>query len=185
MARRPGTTDGATACSICRPLPCPHPATGSRPFPPFGRTTLMLPISPRPCGSPPSEIGPFPFVRAVGCGHRTAEVLTPTMRPALDSSGPAVTALASMLWFYGVMRVEAAVADVITGVMPGAALGGLAWLCGEMEAGAPYSATPASWWPLLPSRPEGIRHGAPPTGHAPPRKNGVSQEPDGADAGGT
>jgi len=57
--------------------------------------------------------------------------LTPAMLLALAYYGLAVTALAYILWFYGVMRVEAALAGVVTGVMPVAALGCAVWLCGE------------------------------------------------------
>ncbi|MYL82189.1 EamA family transporter [Desulfovibrio aerotolerans] len=45
--------------------------------------------------------------------------------------GLGVTAAAYMLWFYGVMRVDAATAGVTTGVMPVAALGCAALWCGE------------------------------------------------------
>lgn len=57
--------------------------------------------------------------------------LTPAMLWAVAYYGLAVTALAYILWFYGVTRVEAAVAGVATGIMPVAALGCAAWLCGE------------------------------------------------------
>ncbi|MHC1789329.1 DMT family transporter [Solidesulfovibrio sp.] len=45
--------------------------------------------------------------------------------------GLGVTAAAYMLWFYGVVRVDAATAGVATGVMPVAALGCAALWCGE------------------------------------------------------
>ena len=45
--------------------------------------------------------------------------------------GLGVTAAAYMLWFYGVMRVDAATAGVTTGVMHVAALGCAALWCGE------------------------------------------------------
>lgn len=60
-----------------------------------------------------------------------ATTLTPTMLCALAYYGVAVTAIAYILWFYGVMRVEASVAGVATGIMPVAALGCAVWLCGE------------------------------------------------------
>lgn len=58
-------------------------------------------------------------------------VLTPARLGALAYYGLGVTAVAYILWFYGVVRVEAALAGVVTGVMPVAALAGTAWLCGE------------------------------------------------------
>ena len=45
--------------------------------------------------------------------------------------GLGVTAAAYMLWFYGVVRVDAATAGVATGIMPVAALGFAALVCGE------------------------------------------------------
>lgn len=59
-------------------------------------------------------------------------LLTPGMLGALVYYGLGVTAVAYMLWFYGVVRVEAALAGAVTGVMPVAALGFAAWLCGEV-----------------------------------------------------
>jgi len=57
--------------------------------------------------------------------------LTPAMLFALAYYGLAVTAIAYMLWFYGVVRVEAVLAGAVTGIMPVAALGCAAWFCGE------------------------------------------------------
>lgn len=58
--------------------------------------------------------------------------LSPAMLAALAYYGLGVTALAYMLWFYGVVRVDAALAGVITGVMPVSALACAVWLCGEV-----------------------------------------------------
>lgn len=58
-------------------------------------------------------------------------VLTPARWAALTYYGVGVTAVAYLLWFYGVVRVEAALAGAMTGIMPMAALGCAAWLCGE------------------------------------------------------
>ncbi|UJX40813.1 DMT family transporter [Desulfovibrio sp. JY] len=57
--------------------------------------------------------------------------MTPWAMAELAYYGLGVTAAAYMLWFYGVVRVEAATAGVVTGVMPVAALAFAAWLCGE------------------------------------------------------
>lgn len=60
-----------------------------------------------------------------------ARMLTPTALAALAYYGLGVTAAAYMLWFYGVVRVDAATAGVATGIMPVAALVFAAGLCGE------------------------------------------------------
>jgi drug/metabolite transporter (DMT)-like permease len=65
--------------------------------------------------------------------------LTPARLAALAYYGLGVTAVAYMLWFYGVVRVDAALAGVVTGVMPVAALGFAAWLCGEAAGGREYA----------------------------------------------
>uniref|UniRef100_I2Q0D1 DMT(Drug/metabolite transporter) superfamily permease n=1 Tax=Desulfovibrio sp. U5L TaxID=596152 RepID=I2Q0D1_9BACT len=57
--------------------------------------------------------------------------LTPAALAALAYYGLGVTAAAYILWFYGVVRVDAATAGVATGVMPVAALAFAAGLCGE------------------------------------------------------
>ena len=49
--------------------------------------------------------------------------------------GLGVTAVAYMLWFYGVVRVDAATAGVVTGIMPVAALVCAALWCGERVGG--------------------------------------------------
>ncbi|MGD9608772.1 MAG: DMT family transporter [Desulfovibrionaceae bacterium] len=59
------------------------------------------------------------------------KALTPAMLAALAYYGLAVTAGAYILWFYGVVRVDAALAGVVTGVMPVAALACAAGICGE------------------------------------------------------
>ncbi|MGE4535688.1 MAG: DMT family transporter [Desulfovibrio sp.] len=64
-------------------------------------------------------------------GEITAGSMTPWAVAELAYYGLGVTAAAYMLWFYGVVRVEAATAGVVTGVMPVAALAFAAWLCGE------------------------------------------------------
>ena len=57
--------------------------------------------------------------------------LTPMAAAEVAYYGLAVTAAAYILWFYGVMRVDAATAGVMTGIMPVAALGCAALWCGE------------------------------------------------------
>ncbi|EFL51976.1 protein of unknown function DUF6 transmembrane [Solidesulfovibrio fructosivorans JJ]] len=64
-------------------------------------------------------------------GALPAGGLTPWDMAELVYYGLGVTAVAYILWFYGVVRVEAATAGVVTGVMPVAALAFVAWLCGE------------------------------------------------------
>jgi len=64
-------------------------------------------------------------------GEIAAGSMTPWAVAELAYYGLGVTAAAYMLWFYGVVRVEAATAGVVTGVMPVAALAFAAWLCGE------------------------------------------------------
>lgn len=64
-------------------------------------------------------------------GSLRATDLGPTALAALAYYGLGVTAVAYMLWFYGVVRVDAATAGVTTGVMPVAALIFAAVLCGE------------------------------------------------------
>lgn len=61
--------------------------------------------------------------------------LTPGMLWALAYYGLGVTALAYILWFYGVVRVPAAVAGVMTGLMPVSALIGAGLVCGEAVGG--------------------------------------------------
>lgn len=57
--------------------------------------------------------------------------LTPTALAVLAYYGLGVTAAAYILWFYGVVRTDAATAGVATGIMPVAALVFAAALCGE------------------------------------------------------
>jgi len=57
--------------------------------------------------------------------------LTPSALALLAYYSLGVTAAAYMLWFYGVVRVDAATAGVATGIMPVAALVFAAWFCGE------------------------------------------------------
>lgn len=57
--------------------------------------------------------------------------LTPRALGEVAYYGLGVTAAAYMLWFYGVVRVDAATAGVATGIMPIAALGCAAVWCGE------------------------------------------------------
>lgn len=57
--------------------------------------------------------------------------LTPQAIAAVAYYGLGVTAAAYILWFYGVVRVTAATAGVVTGVMPVAALLFSVLLCGE------------------------------------------------------
>lgn len=57
--------------------------------------------------------------------------LTPAMLAALAYYGLGVTAGAYILWFYGVVRVDATLAGVVTGVMPVSALLCAAGICGE------------------------------------------------------
>lgn len=64
--------------------------------------------------------------------HLDPTKLTPAMVGALAYYGLGVTAVAYILWFYGVVRVDAALAGAVTGIMPVAALGFAAWLCGEV-----------------------------------------------------
>jgi len=61
----------------------------------------------------------------------SAAAFTPQAVASLVYYGLGVTAAAYMLWFYGVVRVDAATAGVVTGIMPVAALCFAALLCGE------------------------------------------------------
>jgi drug/metabolite transporter (DMT)-like permease len=61
----------------------------------------------------------------------SATDFTPQALASLAYYGLGVTAAAYMLWFYGVVRVDAATAGVATGIMPVAALCFAALLCGE------------------------------------------------------
>ena len=60
-----------------------------------------------------------------------ADDFTPAAMTALAYYGLGVTAAAYMLWFYGVVLVDAATAGVMTGIMPLAALLGAVLVCGE------------------------------------------------------
>ena len=61
--------------------------------------------------------------------------LTPRALGEVAYYGLCVTAAAYMLWFYGVVRVDAATAGVVTGIMPVAALACAALWCGETVGG--------------------------------------------------
>jgi drug/metabolite transporter (DMT)-like permease len=97
------------------------------------RRTLPDPLSPLAAAMWVSLLGLVLFLvpGLIEARHLDRSALTPASLAALAYYGLGVTAVAYMLWFYGVMRVEAALAGAVTGVMPVAALGFAAWWCGE------------------------------------------------------
>lgn len=97
------------------------------------RRSIDAPLSPLAAAMWVSVLG-LAFFLLPGlwqAGTIRAAMLTPLALGELAYYGLGVTAAAYMLWFYGVVRVDAATAGAITGVMPVAALLFAAWLCGE------------------------------------------------------
>lgn len=97
------------------------------------RRAIAAPLSPLAAAMWVSVLGLAFFLLPGLWQARTlrAATLTPLAIGELVYYGLGVTAAAYMLWFYGVMRVDAATAGGITGVMPVAALVFAAWLCDE------------------------------------------------------
>jgi drug/metabolite transporter (DMT)-like permease len=97
------------------------------------RRVLTEPLSPLAAAMWVSLLGLVLFAAPGLWQARTLDPasLTPAMIAALLYYGLGVTAAAYMLWFYGVVRVDAALAGVVTGVMPVAALLFAVWICGE------------------------------------------------------
>lgn len=97
------------------------------------RRTVREPLSPLLAAFWVSLFG-FGLFLIPGCwelGKITPAMLTTAALLELVYYGLGVTAAAYILWFYGVVRVDAATAGTVTGVMPMAALASAALLCGE------------------------------------------------------
>jgi drug/metabolite transporter (DMT)-like permease len=97
------------------------------------RRAVDEPLSPLAAAMWVSVLG-FVLFLIPGCCEipdLAATDFTPQTLAALAYYGLGVTAAAYMLWFYGVVRVDAATAGVATGIMPVAALACAALLCGE------------------------------------------------------
>ena len=98
------------------------------------RRAVREPLSPLAAAMWVSLLG---FVLFLGPGawqgaHLSLEQLSGRALGEMAYYGLGVTAAAYMLWFYGVVRVDAATAGVATGVMPVAALVFAALWCGEV-----------------------------------------------------
>ena len=97
------------------------------------RRTIREPLSPLAAAMWVSLLGCVLFLGPgvwQGAGLRFAQVTARSVGEVVYY-GLGVTAAAYMLWFYGVVRVDAATAGVTTGVMPVAALCFAALWCGE------------------------------------------------------
>lgn len=97
------------------------------------RRAVAEPLSPLAAAMWVSLLG-LAFFLAPGlwqAGTIAPDALTPAALAQLAYYGLGVTAAAYIFWFYGVVRVDAATAGVLTGLMPVAALFFAAWWCGE------------------------------------------------------
>ncbi|WP_300164845.1 DMT family transporter [Solidesulfovibrio sp.] len=126
------------------------PARADTPSPVLGNALVLCAVAfeavflllRRALTEPLSPLGAAFWVSAAGTGFFLAPglwqagsldpaALTPGVVAAVVHYALGVTIAAYVLWFYGVVRVDAATAGVVTGVMPVSALFFAALVCGE------------------------------------------------------